>query len=342
MYWNELVSLKSLTICLFVVALLGVTIASNAAHANLVWINGGKKALDESSLRYAIEIFSVAIQARPVDESLIYGLGMLQINAGEADAALQTLHSGERYYPTSQRLARAMLLAQIYSGDTTNIVSLTVQAGLKPEILLDVANARMAESQWQQAISLFEAAYADQGTLTPKNRFLLGEAYRAVEDIDHATSNFLVIVSDPQADAALRSEANASLGSIMFWRAPDKAAAYISKALELIPGNADALMLAGDFAFLQRGDRASMNHYFEAAIEVDAEFAADWLTTSIAQSERKPDPRWAWLGAALDILGDPCAALDAYMSVGEPIVTDERIKQVQSKCSLATSDSPKK
>jgi len=337
MRWNKPLWPLIFTLCLAAAVFMGLLPAANAVTANLVWSDAGRKALDESSLPAAVAIFDRAAQASPANESLAYGLAMLHLRAGNGAAARQTLEARRRLLPHTARLARAMLLAESSLGNTTDIVPYTLAAGLKAEILPDLANAKMAESQWRQAIALFEAAEDELGGLTPKNRFLLSKAYWNSNEPDHAVANFRLALADPQTDDALRAETSAALGALLFWNQPAEAAAYIADAVALNPQSANALMLSGDFAFLQRSDRAAMERAFAAAIAVDPAFAAAWLESSLVQSERNPDPRWEWLRAAYSAQGKACAALTADLAADEAAPVAERVQQLQSQCAAETT-----
>lgn len=337
MYWDKSLWPLILTLCLAAALLMGLLPAANAATTNLVWLDAGRRALGESSLPAAIAAFDSAAQASPANESLAYGLAMLYLRADNGTAARQTLETHRQPAPDTARLARAMLLAESSLGSTTGIVSYTLAAGLKADILPDLANIKMAESQWLQAITLFEVAGDELDGLNPKDRFLLGQAYWNSNKPDRAVANFRLALADPQTDDALRAETSAALGGILFWNQPEEAGTYIADAVAIEPQNANALMLSGDFAFLQQADRATMERAFAAAIAIDPAFASAWLESSLVQSERSPDPRWEWLGAAYSAQGKSCTALIADLAADEVTPIAERVQQLQSQCAAETT-----
>jgi tetratricopeptide (TPR) repeat protein len=284
-----------------------------AFQLNLAWLELSRAASGRvSSFNRSITMFQKETGRPGVAADAFYGLGTAYLLAEQLPEAVDAFRKGTQADSVSTRnqvgLARAYMALQ----DLASAARELLLAGVPVNSVLAAGDNQMKMGKWAKAIHWYETARIMGGALPALNELTLGVAYVRIGQIGLAQDSFRSVLESGSADAKILAEAHYQLGILLFWSKPQEAEQHFNAATQLDPQNVNAHLASGDLAYLYRHDLAEMEEAYMRAMEISPSHVAGWLSTAIRQTARADDPRWVWLGRALEANGQPCRALEAY------------------------------
>lgn len=244
----------------------------------------------------AIEAMGKAAVLDPEDPEYLVCLAELQVQGGEADKALATLASAEDRF--SSHVGFQSALADLYAlhGQHDNAVRclrrmLRMEPG-QAETRCRLATELTRDGQYHQAVPLLEDILADEPEGTLALRAALGRCYVARERYADAEAVYLKLSREQPA----RSEWRYHLAECYAARDKDvEALAQAEQVLDLDPGHADALALAGTLCY-GLGAYEQAEEYLRQAIDAIDEptLVAVILTRTLQALDRDDEAGEVW------------------------------------------------